>query len=263
MNSTRMRSCAGLAGLLLLACPGSLSAARKTDVPNNFLNVYMGFTSVNNTNIRTTGNDSTWIGTPNNQGPFTLNMNNLKQENNVWGGFGGGHWFTQAPVSLGLSGSMDFFSAVVKQQTTRDFSVVINGVDRTGNFTSFTKYRTEVVQMVPAVNFLIGVPLKFARIYGGIGPGLFVSFYSFTMKNAAGKVTGTASASDAKFGYNALAGADFFISRRWSVFVEGKVSEVRNLSFTPPKSQVGGRVITDRYSSIKTQRLGIGGSFHF
>lgn len=247
---------------LALAAPARADV-RDTAVPNNFMSVYVGFNSASNTNIKTTGNNSTWIGTPTNQGAFELNMKNLKQENSVWGGFGGGHWWKQAPVSLGFSATMDFFPAVVKQQTTKDFTVSINGVDKTNNYVSFTKYKTSVVQMVPGFNLLVGVPLKFARVYGGIGPGIFMSFYDFTMKNSAGRETGHATAADVKIGYNALFGADFFLAQHWSVFVEGKYSQVDNLAFSPASSQVGGRRITDTYSSIKTQRLAVGASYHF
>ena len=254
----------GLAALALVLSAGRVSAeTRDTSVPNNFVNVYVGFTSVNNTDVKTTGNDASWIGQTAGK-PFVFNMKNLKQENTVWGGFGGGHWFKQAPVSIGVSGTMDFFSAVIKDQTTGNFTSVVNGVDTTKNFSSYTKYHTEVMQMVPGVNLLVGVPLKFARVYGGIGPGMFMSFYTFTMRNRiGGPATGYATAMDTKIGYNAFVGADVFIARHWSVFVEGKYSEVNDLAFTPAPSQVGGRNITDTYSSIKTQRLAIGGSYHF
>lgn len=262
MSSRTICFLAVLVGALLSGPAGRARAeTRDTSVPNNFLNIYVGFNSANNTTIKTTGNDASWIGQTTGR-PFTLTMKNLKQENNVWGGFGGGHWWVQAPVSVGISGTMDFFSAAVKEQTTRDFTSVVNGVDTTANYVSYTKYRTEVLQMVPGVNLLVGVPLKFARVYGGIGPGMFMSFYTFTMKSA-GRVTGYATAMDTKIGYNAFVGSDFFIARRWSIFVEAKYSEVNNLQFTPAPSQVGGRTITDTYDSIKTQRLAVGGSYHF
>lgn len=258
----RSRSMFVLAGLAVVLSAGrAWSETRDTSVPNNFLNVYAGFTSVNNTTVKTTGNDASWIGQTSGKS-FTLTMKNLKQENSVWGGFGGGHWFTQVPVSLGISGTMDFFPAVIKEQTTKDFTTVVNGVDTTSNYVSYTKYNTEVIQMVPGFNLLVGVPLKFARVYAGIGPGMFMSFYTFTMKSG-GRVTGYATAMDTKIGYNAFLGSDFFISRNWSVFVEAKYSEVNDLAFTPASSQVGGRKVTDTYDSIKTQRLAIGGSYHF
>lgn len=242
----------------------AFSETRDTSVPDNFVSVYMGFNNVSNTSIKTTGDDSSWIG-DNTRRPFELNMNNLEQKNSVWGGFSGGHWFKQAPVSIGMSGSFDIFTAVVKEQTTSDFTVSINGVDRTANYTSFTKYRTSVVQMVPGMNLLVGVPLKFVRLYGGAGPGLFISMYSFTLKNAAGRETGSVTATDAKLGYNAFFGGDVFISKHWSAFLEAKFSEVRNLKFTPNKNDplMAGRTITDTYSKIATQRVAVGASYHF
>ena len=55
----------------------------------------------------------------------------------------------------------------------------VPGVSHVG---PFTKYQTNIFQVVPAFNLIAGVPLKFARVYAGIGPALFMSIYSFTMK---------------------------------------------------------------------------------
>lgn len=246
----------------LLLCAGSARAeVRDTSVPDNFVSMYMGFNKLSNTNVKTTGDDASWIGQTAGKS-FSLEMRNLQMKNSVWGGMGFGHWFKQAPVSIGLSGTMDFFPAVVKEQTSKDFTSIVGGVDTSGSFVSYTKYQTDLFQIVPAVNLLIGVPLKFARVYGGIGPGLFMSMYSLTIKSGSA-VTGYATAFDTKIGYNAFFGSDFFISQHWSAFVEGKYSQVDGLAFSPSSSQTGGRHITETFKSLVTQRLAVGASYHF
>lgn len=246
----------------LLLCAASVRAEiRDTSVPNNFVNVYMGFNKLSNTDVKTTGNDASWIGQTAGKS-FSLEMRNLQMKNTVWGGVGMGHWIKQAPISIGFSGSMDFFPAVVKEQTTKDFTSIVNGVNTSGSFSSYTKYQTDLFQIVPAFNLLVGVPLKFARVYAGIGPGLFMSMYSLTIKSG-NTVTGYATAFDTKVGYNAFFGGDFFISQHWSAFVEGKYSEVDGLAFTPATSQTGGRQITETFKSLVTQRVAVGASYHF
>jgi opacity protein-like surface antigen len=172
---------------------------------------------------------------------------------------GFGHWFKQVPVSVGVSGTMDFFNAAVKEQTTRDNTLTVDGVLQPQ--ATFTKYRTDIFQIVPAVNLIVGVPLKFFRVYGGVGPGLFMSIYDFTLKGT--NTTSHVTAFDTKIGYNAFFGADFFISKHVSAFVEGKYSQVDGLTFTPAPSQIGGRNLTERYNSLKTQRVAVGASYHF
>jgi len=234
---------------------------RRTDVPNGFFNMVVGFTSVSNTNVTISGNKASWVGLSGND--FSVDLKEMKQQNNIWGGFALGYWFKQAPLSFGISGAMDFYPAIISEQTKQNVSYVVEG--KPGTFTSFTKYRTRVTQIVPAFNIIVGLPLKFVRVYAGGGPGIFYSLYSFTVKNSAGKELGQVTAMDTKIGLNAFAGAEFFITRRVSAFVEGKYSQVNDLTFQPDKSDplVAGRIVRDEYDSIKTQRAGVGISIHF
>lgn len=255
--------CGALLAFAALQAPASADT-RETSVPNNFVNMYVGFASVNNTDVKTSGEkSSSWIGQNNagvNERDFSLDFGDLKQQNSIWGGFALGHWFYQAPISFGISGSMDFYPTTIPQQSVSNTTLVLNGVT---SHPGYTKYETRVFQMVPAFNLIGGIPLKFFRVYAGIGPGLFASFYSFTLKNSLGQETGTVTASDVKIGYQAFVGLDFFITRHISAFVEGKYSQVNNLTFEPDPSQTGGRVVRDEYDSIITKRLGVGLSFHF
>jgi opacity protein-like surface antigen len=249
---------------LSLTPAAAFAADRETAVPNNFINGYVGFASVNNTDVTVSGTkSSSWIGRGSPERNFTVDLKDLNQQNAIWGGFAVGHWFKQAPISFGLSGSMDFYPTTINEQTKTNVPFTLNGAP--GTFTTFTKYETRVFQMVPAFNLIGGIPLKFFRVYAGVGPGIFASFYSFTLKNAAGQEVGNVTASDVKVGYQAFVGLDFFITRRLSAFVEGKYSQVNNLTFTPDPNDplVAGRDVSDEYKSIITKRLGVGLSFHF
>lgn len=248
------------AALIVLGAAAASAETRETSVPNNYGSLYLGFNKLSNTDIKTTGNDASWFGGPSGQ-PFSLTFKNMQMQNSVWGGMAFGHWFKQAPVSIGFQGNLDFFPAVVKQQNVVVTDYTINGVQQPTQ--TFTKYQTNIFQVVPSFNLVAGIPLKFARVYGGVGPGIFMSIYSFSLKNQLGQNVGTVSALGANVGYNAFVGGDFFVSRNWSVFVEGKYSQVNNLSFTPDPSQIGGRTITETYNHLVTQRLAVGASYHF
>ncbi len=262
MNLSFRRSLGFAAGVVVLAFV-SLGRAdtRDTSVPNNFINASFGFTSVSNTDVTISGNRSSWVGLARNTN-FSVTLKDLEQKNAVWGGLAVGRWVKQAPISLGVSFSWDIYPAVISEQTKTN--VAYTEGTTPGTFTSFTKFETRVLQMVPAFNIIAGVPLKFARIYAGVGPGMFMSFYSFSVKSG-GREVGTVTASDVSIGFNAFVGSEFFITRRLSAYVEGKYSQVNNLKFAPDPDDplVAGRQVQDEYDSIKTQRLGVGLSFHF
>ncbi|MDE2490990.1 MAG: hypothetical protein KGM24_09080 [Elusimicrobia bacterium] len=259
MKTTRAFAAAALAAAFATAGAGTARAAvRDASVPNNFVNVYVGFNKMSNTDIHVDATPSLYgLGGGN---KASIDFNNAQMNNTVWGGFGMGHWIKQYPFSIGFSGTMDFFPASVKEQTFPNTSYTIDGVPQTP--TTFTKYQTDIFQVVPAFNLIAGVPLGIARVYGGIGPALFMSIYSFTMKGGSAP-NSQVTAFGANVGFNAFFGGDFFITKNWSAFVEGKYSQVNNLSFTPDPSQIGGRNLTETYKSLVTQRVAVGASYHF
>lgn len=240
--------------LVVIASVGVANAeTRKTDVPDNFANVYMGFSSAGNTNLR--------IDNPKNPagsgGPYSYDVANLKMKNGVWGGVALGHWFKQMPVSIGMSGTFDILPSAVKSQVG-DATLIRPGLPNT--HVNLLMAERELTLMGMGANLIVGVPLKFARPYFGIGPALFMAFHTIKFDDGFGNVT-SASSMDAKLGYNAFFGADFFLTRAFSVFAEGKLSQVNNLDFQPyPSSNPS---YHNKYDRIVTRRLAVGASFHF
>ena len=251
-----------IAGFFLFQTDAKADGKRETGVPDNFFNFYVGFNSNQNVkNVETV-----------NLTAFNINreftFNSLAVQQGVWGGFSGGHWFTQAPVSLGFSINLDIFPADIPSKTIQDFTLVTNNnpADATLFKDGVKKDPTKLVQVVPGVNLLVGIPVKFFRIYGGVGPGLFASYYTFTFSEGTAnerKIT----ANVTKIGVNAFAGVDFFVSTHISVFVEGKYSKVNNLEFNSGTFLRADRQtnvkITEKFESLETRRVGIGLSVHF
>lgn len=246
-----MKSSSRRSSLLMIfvlpALAGSARAeTRQTDIPNGFVNIYGGFASAGNTNLR--------IDNPNySGGGYSYDVHNLKMKNNVWGGLAAGGWFKQMPISIGMSGTFDILPSAIKEQTASATYIPKTGASRV---VSLAMAERNLMLMGLGANLIVGVPLKFARPYFGVGPALFMAFHT-------NKFTGETptTSMDAKLGYNAFFGTDFFLSRAFSVFVEGKLSQVNDLDFQPyPSSNPG---YHNKYDRVVSRRMAVGGSFHF
>ena len=230
---------------VLLSAVSVRAETRQTDVPNGFFNLYGGFSSVGNTNlkIQNTG--------------YSYDVHNLNMKNNVWGGLGVGYWFLQYPVSLAGSLSMDFVPSAIKAQTA-DATYTSGG---TSSSVKIAMADRSLFQFVTGLNAIAGVPLGFVRPYIGVGPALFIVDHTINFYDTNGNLSQSVSSMDAKLGYNAFLGAEAFISRRFSVFVEGKYSQVNNLDFQPYPSTAP--AYHNKYDRIVTRRLAVGGTLHF
>ena len=237
----------------LLQAGRAWSASRATDVPNGFFTFYGGFASAGNTNLKMIGQDHSV------NRPYQWDVNNLSMKNSGWGGMGVGYWFKQMPISIGGSFTMDFFSTAIKAQSnTATWAWTDTG--QTGSKNILIAER-KMFQFVPGFNLIAGVPLKFVRPYAGIGPAIFMVRHDISLTNQAGAVTQTASAFDAKVGFNAFVGLEGFISRNFSVFGEAKYSEVHNLDFQP--WPVSDPAYHNKYDKLTANHIAIGGAFHF
>ena len=79
----------------------------------------------------------------------------------------------------------------------------------------------------PGADLMIGVPLKFVRLYGGFGLTTPIMFYNYTSYDrAANTIDPNASGSSMALGYNLFIGARWLISDHFNMFIEDRFSSL-------------------------------------
>ena len=82
----------------------------------------------------------------------------------------------------------------------------------------------------PGGDFIVGIPLRFIRLYGGVGLSVPIMFYKYTSYDAnANTYSPDAMGSSAALAYNSFLGARWLISNNFNIFLEDRFTDL----FTP------------------------------
>ena len=81
--------------------------------------------------------------------------------------------------------------------------------------------------MQPGADLIIGIPLKFIRLYGGAGLCVPLMFYNYTGQD---KISGTTSpnsiGTSGALGYNTFLGFRWLITNRFNIFLEDRFTNL-------------------------------------
>jgi len=74
----------------------------------------------------------------------------------------------------------------------------------------------------PGGDFIVGVPLRIVRLYGGVGLNIPMLFYDYQTYDASTNTTGTGVGASATIGYDLFFGARWLVTNNMNIFIEDR-----------------------------------------
>ena len=78
----------------------------------------------------------------------------------------------------------------------------------------------------PGGDFILGIPLRFLRLYGGAGLNIPIMFYNYQTYDKSTNTTGTGVGSSATLGYDFFFGGRFLLTEHFNLFLEDRFSGI-------------------------------------
>ena len=194
-------------------------AAVRSASAETFFDMYMGgatFSPVNTTEsqVRVLGNNTVSAQSSN-------ALDNVNVKSSIAGGLRIGGMHKWERFSLGGAFVTDFYSAKAKAAYPVG-----------PGYSSLTTAQQGGFVLQPGGDLIVGIPLRFIRLYGGAGLCVPMMFYDYTsFDNAASPFTYTPHSTGVSgaLGYNAFFGGRWLISNRFNIFLEDRFTNL----FTP------------------------------
>lgn len=141
---------------------------------------------------------------------------NANMQNSATGGFRIGAMHKWDKFSLGGAFVLEDYSANANYSYPTNSLLSANRTNSQGG---------NVLQ--PGADLMVGVPLKFVRLYGGFGLTTPIMFYNYTAYDqASNTVTPNTGGASMALGYNLFIGARWLITNHFNMFVEDRFSSL-------------------------------------